>query len=83
MCGPPLCVRVSGAQVKNEFVAKIFIFKNHVKINKSQPTTMGEWAKLRKRDLQLIKMNFGAKKVSKKILKNSKLLLRPRGPIWP
>ena len=34
--GPPLCARVSGAWVKNEFM------KNHVKITKSQPTTMGE-----------------------------------------
>ena len=45
--GPPLDVRVSGARVKNEFMAKSFFCKNHVKITKSQPTTMGgEWAKL-------------------------------------
>ena len=38
---PSVCVRVSGARVKNEFMAKKFFAKNHVKITKSQPPTMG------------------------------------------
>ena len=40
--GPPLCVRVSGVQVKNEFMAKRFFAKIQVKITKSQPPTMGD-----------------------------------------
>ena len=63
MRGPPLCVSQWGAG-KNESMAKLF----HVKITKSQPPHYGGWAKQRKRDLQLIKMNFGAKIFLKKVI---------------
>ena len=78
----PFPTKVGGAKMN---LWQKFFCKNHVKITKSQPPTMGGWAKQWKCDLQLIKMNFGAKKFfwkKKNFWKISKSLLRPRGPIW-
>ena len=46
---------------KNEFMAKKFFAKNHGKLLSLSSPHYGGWAKHLKRDLQLIKMNFGAK----------------------
>ena len=55
---PSVCESQWG-EGKKWIYGKVFFAKNHMKV--SAPT-MGGWAKQWKRDLKLIKMNFGAKK---------------------
>ena len=80
MRGPPLCVSQWGAG-KNEFMAKSFLQKITGKLLSLSSPHYGAMGKTVKRDLQLIKMNFGAKKFfEKKILKNFEVTFASPGP---
>ena len=77
--GPPLCVSQWDAG-KNEFMAKSFFAKNHMKITKFRPfphyrgmgKTVKIWSAIDKNEFW-----------GKFFLKISKSLLLPRGQIWP